>query len=62
MRRSLTFPAILFLLTCASTFLTAGPAFAGAIMAILVFHEMGHYLQARRYGVHPDAVRTLFLG
>jgi len=29
----------------------AGPAYAAAIMVILVFHEMGHYLQARRYRV-----------
>jgi len=42
---------LLFVLTAGSTFLVAGPAYAVAIMGILVFHEMGHYLQARRYGV-----------
>lgn len=41
----------LFLATCASTLLVAGPAYALAIMTILGAHEMGHYLQARRYGV-----------
>jgi len=51
MRRSRIVPAVLFLLTCASTWLVVGPAFAAAIMTILVFHEMGHYLQARRYRV-----------
>ena len=26
--------------------------YSGAVMTILFCHEMGHYLQARRYGVH----------
>ncbi len=41
----------LFLATCASTFLIGGPAYALSIMTILGAHEMGHYVQARRYGV-----------
>lgn len=28
-----------------------GLAYAGPLMAILLFHELGHYVQARRYGV-----------
>ena len=42
---------ILFAATCASTYLVQGAAYACTMMSILVFHEMGHYLQARRYGV-----------
>ena len=50
--------AVLFLLTVASTFLVGlGDGIAGAlwysggIMAILLAHEMGHYLTARKYGI-----------
>jgi len=52
---------ILFLATCASTFFAGlwisggsflgGLTYSGAVMAILLSHEMGHYLQARRYHV-----------
>ncbi|MFN0197111.1 MAG: site-2 protease family protein [Planctomycetaceae bacterium] len=28
-----------------------GAKFSGAVMLILLFHEMGHYLQARRHGI-----------
>ena len=42
---------LLFVLTCGTTFLVGGPSFAAALMVILLSHEMGHYLQARRYGV-----------
>ena len=41
----------LFVLTCGTTTLMGGPAYAAVLMAILLFHEMGHYLQARRYAV-----------
>ena len=44
-------PVLLFVLTCGSTFLVGGPAFAVALMGILLAHELGHYVQARRYGV-----------
>jgi membrane-associated protease RseP (regulator of RpoE activity) len=52
----------LFALTCATTFVAgaelggafdarSGAQFAGTLMAILVCHEMGHYLVARRHGL-----------
>lgn len=41
----------LFVATCLSTLLMGGPVYAAAVMTILFCHEMGHYLQARRYGV-----------
>jgi membrane-associated protease RseP (regulator of RpoE activity) len=44
-------PLILFVATCLSTFATGGLAFSLAIMTTLLAHELGHYLQARRYGV-----------
>jgi membrane-associated protease RseP (regulator of RpoE activity) len=54
--------ALLFLTTCATTFtagaqlpgsfdVASGVAFAGTLMTILVCHEMGHYLVARRHGL-----------
>ncbi|NMB76902.1 MAG: site-2 protease family protein [Myxococcales bacterium] len=58
---------LLFLLTCATTFLAgawsaggpglnaaAGGMFAAAIMSILLVHEMGHYLAARRHRVEAS--------
>jgi Zn-dependent protease len=42
---------LLFVATCLSTWLTGGLAFSLALMTILLAHEFGHYLQARRYGV-----------
>ena len=33
------------------TMIGSGLQFTAAVMAILIAHEMGHYLQARRYGV-----------
>lgn len=57
--------AMLFVATCLSTLL-AGVYFVGdgtflnglrysiPVMTILLCHEMGHYLQARRYGVHTS--------
>lgn len=41
----------LFLATALSTALTNGPAYAGAIMVILLCHEFGHYFTCRRYRV-----------
>ena len=41
----------LFVATAIATWMTAGPLYAAAIMAILLAHEMGHYLTARHYGV-----------
>ena len=48
--------ALLFALTCASTYLTGGGGrdgaiFAGTLMTILVCHEMAHYVAARRHGI-----------
>lgn len=44
-------PLILFLLTVVSTYMAGGWMYALAVMSILLFHEFGHYLQCRRYGV-----------
>ena len=53
----------LFLVTCASTTvagmanagsLAGGLMFAGTLIAILLSHEMGHYLMARRHGVETS--------
>jgi membrane-associated protease RseP (regulator of RpoE activity) len=44
-------PAALFLATFATTAFLGGLAFSLALLAILVSHEMGHYVLARRYGV-----------
>lgn len=41
----------LLLLTIASTWLTWGPWYSLAIIAVLTAHEMGHYVTARRYGM-----------
>jgi len=58
---------LLFALTGLSTFVAGGlgapnraqamadgAMYAGAIMTILLTHELGHYLQARRYGVRAS--------
>ncbi|QDV16286.1 Peptidase family M50 [Gimesia panareensis] len=42
-----------------STFLSNGFSYAGPVMLILLSHEMGHYLQSRRY--HIPATRPLFI-
>jgi membrane-associated protease RseP (regulator of RpoE activity) len=39
----------LFVATCITTWLSGGVAFAATLMSILVCHEMGHYVAARRY-------------
>lgn len=44
-------PLVLFLATIATTTLAGGAAFSATLMAILVAHEMGHYVVARRHGV-----------
>lgn len=67
LRSRRTLALFLFVATCASTFLSgsglagegasgdamirAGFTYSFAIMGILLAHEMGHYLQARRYRV-----------
>jgi membrane-associated protease RseP (regulator of RpoE activity) len=64
---------LLFVLTCLTAFLAGatdrngdalqawlnGLMYAGAVMTILLTHELGHYLQARRYRV--DASYPFFL-
>jgi membrane-associated protease RseP (regulator of RpoE activity) len=42
---------VLFAATAATTALFGGAAFSAALLAILLTHEMGHWLYARRYGV-----------
>lgn len=60
----------LFVATCATTYLSgagfsgghdpqSGLAFAGTLMAILVCHEMGHFVVARRHGI--DASLPFFI-
>lgn len=39
----------LFLAACATTTWAGGPAFAATLMGILLTHEMGHYVAARRF-------------
>ncbi|MBZ0237470.1 MAG: site-2 protease family protein [Deltaproteobacteria bacterium] len=41
----------LFVATCVTTWLAGGVAFSATLMSILVCHEMGHYVAARRYGL-----------
>ncbi|NLY00910.1 MAG: site-2 protease family protein [Rhodopirellula sp.] len=50
-RRRIALPVVLFLATCASMFYVGGWVYALSLMTILFCHEMGHFLQARRYGV-----------
>ncbi|HTM19708.1 MAG TPA: site-2 protease family protein, partial [Kofleriaceae bacterium] len=49
----------LFLATCATTWLAGGAAFAATLMAILLVHEMGHYVAARLHRV--DASLPYFI-
>jgi membrane-associated protease RseP (regulator of RpoE activity) len=49
--RELTVPLVLFVLTLLTTTLANGPLYGGAVVAILLVHEMGHYLMCRRYHV-----------
>ena len=58
-RPRLWLDALLFLTTCATTCLAGGVTFAATLMAILVTHEMGHYVAARRHGI--DASLPYFI-
>lgn len=58
-RRELAVALLLFGLTIGSTWATAGPDYAAALLTILLCHEMGHYLTARHYRV--SASLPLFL-
>lgn len=49
-RRILT-PLVLFAATCVTTYLAGGWGYAVCVMLILLTHELGHYIQAVRYGV-----------
>ncbi len=49
--RRILLPILLFLATCLSTWLVGGAAFALAVMTTLLTHELGHFIQASRYGV-----------
>jgi membrane-associated protease RseP (regulator of RpoE activity) len=49
--RPLLIHAGLFAAACATTTWAQGPAFAATLMGILVCHELGHYVVARRHGV-----------
>ena len=49
--RRIRLPVLLFVATCLSTWMSGGLAFSLALMTTLLAHELGHYLQARRYGV-----------
>jgi membrane-associated protease RseP (regulator of RpoE activity) len=42
---------LLFVATCVSCWLSGGPVFAATLMTILLAHEMGHYVVARRHGI-----------
>jgi membrane-associated protease RseP (regulator of RpoE activity) len=44
-------PLILFLATCYTTWSAQGPAYAAAVMIILLAHEFGHFLQANWHRV-----------
>jgi membrane-associated protease RseP (regulator of RpoE activity) len=44
-------PLLLFVATCWTTYKVGGAEYSIALLTILVAHEMGHFLQARRYGV-----------
>ena len=41
----------LFVAACATTWWAGGTAFAATLMGILLCHEMGHYIAARRFGL-----------
>lgn len=49
--RRVTPHIVLFGLTCLSTFLVGGIFYSATLMAILLAHEMGHYLMSRRHRV-----------
>ncbi len=49
--RQLAIHGGLFVVTCATTYWANGAAFAATLMTILLCHEMGHYLLARRHRI-----------
>src|SRR3954451_19710906 len=49
--RGIGLPVILFIATCYSTYWTGGGGLALALMTTLLAHELGHFIQAVRYGV-----------
>ncbi len=53
-RREPRINAVLFVLTCLSTWAVQGPAYAAALMTILLCHEMGHYTLARIHRVRTS--------
>jgi len=53
-RRKFWLPLGLFVATCLSTWLVGGLEYAVPLMIILVCHEAGHFIQARRYGVRAS--------
>jgi Zn-dependent protease len=50
-RRMYPWSVLLFFAACASTWFIGGPVYSAAVMGILLAHELGHHLQALRYGV-----------
>jgi membrane-associated protease RseP (regulator of RpoE activity) len=44
-------PLLLFVATCLTTWLVGGWIYSLALMTTLLAHELGHYIQTRRYGV-----------
>ena len=50
---------ILLLLTILTTYLMNGILYSISIIAILLAHEMGHYLMCRKYGI--DATLPFFI-
>ncbi len=53
-RRRLWLPVGLFVATCLSTLFAGGLMYAIPLMTILICHEAGHFLQARRYGLYTS--------
>ena len=53
-RRRLWLPVGLFVATCLSTLFAGGLMYAVPLMTILICHEAGHFLQARRYGLYTS--------
>lgn len=47
--RQLALHVGLFLAACGTTYWAGGLAFSATLMGILLFHEMGHYVAARRF-------------
>ena len=50
-RRRILLPVVLFAATCWTTYGIGGLAYSAAVMFILLSHELGHFIQAHRYGV-----------